>query len=346
MLSKGRSSLRKEVFQLSDIYFETAYGQLYEKIENGKCEVFHYIGEEGEVRHLYIKKEIPYRLEGEVYYDLVTPYGYGGPLIIRVKEAGKARLVEAFQRAFQEHCLEQNIICEFVRFHPILMNAEDFCDCYELTLQRYTTGTNLRDFENPIQAEFSKSKQKSIQKALNAGVEYRITQNPASLKGFKDIYERTMNRKEADAIYYFDNGYFDQLLRNLGQYILLVEVFYEGRVIGMSLNFAYGKLIHIHLSGTYFEYRHLSPAFVMRYALVLWGKGQGCEMIHEGGGKGRGLDDPLYLLKKQFGKNTDFNYYVSHKIWNPEIYSRLCHMQRVGETVQAFPAYRYAHTIS
>ncbi|UJF26114.1 hypothetical protein [Planococcus sp. 107-1] len=75
---------------MSDIYFETAYGQLYEKIENGKCEVFHYIGEEGEVRHLYIKKEIPFRLEGEVYYDLVTPYGYGGPLIIRVKEAGKS----------------------------------------------------------------------------------------------------------------------------------------------------------------------------------------------------------------------------------------------------------------
>lgn len=346
MLSKGRSSLRKEVFQLSDIYFETAYGQLYEKIENGKCEVFHYIGEEGEVRHLYIKKEIPFRLEGEGYYDLVTPYGYGGPLIIRVKEAGKARLVEAFQRAFQEHCLDQNIICEFVRFHPILMNAEDFCNCYELTLQRYTTGTNLRDFENPIQAEFSKSKQKSIQKALAAGVEYRITQNPSSLTGFKAIYERTMDRKEADAVYYFDEAYFDQLLRDLGEHILLVEVLYDGQVIGMSLNFVYGKLIHTHLSGMDFDYRHLSPAFVMRYALALWAKEQGTELIHEGGGKGKGLDDPLYLLKKQFGRNTDFRYYVSRKIWNPEIYRRLCRMLHVEETAESFPAYRFAPTTS
>src|SRR5690606_41358135 len=107
MLSKGRSSLRKEVFQLSDIYFETAYGQLYEKIENGKCEVFHYIGEEGEVRHLYIKKEIQFRLEGEVYYDLETPYGYGGTLTIQVKEAGKVRLVKTLQHDHEQHYFEK-----------------------------------------------------------------------------------------------------------------------------------------------------------------------------------------------------------------------------------------------
>lgn len=325
---------------MSDIYFETAYGQLYEKIENGKCEVFCYKGKEGEVRHLYIKKEIPFRLAGETYYDLVTPYGYGGPLIIEVGEAGKAHLVEAFQQAFQQYCLEQHIICEFIRFHPVLMNAEDFCGCYELTLQRYTTGTNLKDYKNPIQAEYSKSKQKSIQKALNAGVKYRLIQNPESLENFKEIYERTMNRKEAEAVYYFDDAYFNQLLRDLGDHVLIVEVVYEGQIIGMSLNFVYGKMMHIHLSGMLFEYRHLSPAFVMRYALALWGKENGIDLIHEGGGKGKSLDDPLYLLKKQFGKNTDFNYYVSRKIWDPQIYKMLCDAQGVEESSLIFPAYR------
>lgn len=321
---------------MNDIYFETAYGQLYEKIENGKCEVFHYNGEEGAIRHLYIKKEIPFRLAGETYYELVTPYGYGGPLITQVNEAGKAHLVAAFQHAFREYCLDQNIVSEFVRFHPVLLNAEDFRGCYELTLQRFTTGTNLRDYENPIKEEFSKSKQKSIQKALREGVEYRLIQNPESLKKFKVIYEKTMNRKEAEAIYYFDDGYFDQLLRDFGKHILLVEIVFKGEIIGMSLNFVYGKTIHIHLSGTLFEYRHLSPAFVMRYALALWGKEKGIDLIHEGGGKGRSLDDPLYLLKKQFGKNTDFRYYVSNKIWNPEIYSRLCELQGADEQTGSF----------
>lgn len=327
---------------MNDIYFEMAYGRLYEKIEHGKCEVFQYTGEEGTIRHLYIKKEIPFRLDGEAYYDLVTPYGYGGPLIIQVKEAGKACLVAAFQQAFQEYCLDQRIVCEFVRFHPVLLNAEDFCGCYDLTLQRYTTGTNLRDFEDPVKMEFSKSKQKSIQKALRAGVEYRLIQNPQDLKNFKEIYERTMNRKEADAVYYFDEEYFNQLLRDLGEHIVLVEVLYEGEIIGMSLNFIYGKMIHIHLSGTLFEYRHLAPAFVMRYALALWGKENSIELIHEGGGKGQSLDDPLYLLKKQFGKNTDFQYFVSHKIWNPAIYQRLCEAQGVDEHTSHFPAYRFA----
>ncbi|WP_185959967.1 GNAT family N-acetyltransferase [Planococcus soli] len=325
---------------MDDIYFERNYGRLYEQIEQGICEVFEFKHPLGKVSHMFIKRLIPVSINGESYYDISTPYGYGGPLIIGFEKVDKCQIVQEFHDAFEKYCRKENIICEFVRFHPLFTNAQDFSSCYELIFRRYTTGTNLKDYENPVKSEFSKSKQKSIQKALQAGVEYRMTENPVSLEAFKRIYYSTMNRKSAASIYYFNDNYFEELLRSFGKNILLAEVIYEGKVIAMGLNLVYGKTIHIHLSGTLAEYHQLSSSFVMRYALVEWGKAHGMDLIHEGGGVTGEKDDPLYLFKKQFGKNTEFTFYVSHKIWNQKVYNMLC--QTVGSQAEAdvFPAYR------
>src|SRR5690606_16009620 len=164
---------------------------------------------------------------------------------------------------------------------------------------------------------------KSIKKSLSAGVEYRITLKPDNLDDFKNIYYSTMKRKNADKIYFFDSKYFSRLLSLLGDHVLLVEVLYKGQVIGMGLNFIYGNMIHIHLSGTLEDFHHLAPSVMLRYALVEWGKAQGMELIHEGGGITGSPEDPLYVFKKQFGKNTEFDYYVSYKIWNERIYEEL-----------------------
>ncbi|MCH4827377.1 MAG: peptidoglycan bridge formation glycyltransferase FemA/FemB family protein [Planococcus sp. (in: firmicutes)] len=325
---------------MRDIYFEKDYGRLYEQIENGVCEVFEFQHPLGKVNHLFIKRPISMNMTEEVFYDITTPYGYGGPRIIDCEEAHKSELVQAFQNAFKEYCQNENIICEFVRFHPLFSNAKDFEGCYELTFRRFTTGTNLKDYEDPIKSEFSRSKQKSIQKALNAGVEYRIIVDPPDLENFKRLYYETMKRRDATSIYYFDDAYFNGLLKSFGKNIIVVEVLYEGKVIASGLNFVYEKFIHIHLSGTTQEHQCLSSAFVMRYALVLWGKEHGMELIHEGGGLTGNPDDSLYLFKKQFGKNTEFPFYVSYKIWNQKVYDLLCKVVWVDKDKVSFPAYR------
>ena len=325
---------------MNDIYFEQEYGRLYEQIDQGTCEVFEFQHPLGNVSHLFIKRLIPVCINEESYYDISTPYGYGGPRIIDCKEGCECQLVQAFHDAFEEYCHKENIVCEFVRFHPLFTNAQDFKSCYDLTFRRYTTGTNLKDYDDPIKSEFSRSKQKSIRKALAAGVEYQVTVNPPDLEEFKRIYYSTMTRKKANSVYYFNDVYFEELLDRLGEHILLVEVFYEGKAIAMGLNMVYDKFIHIHLSGTVEEYHHLSSAFVMRYALVMWGKENRMELIHEGGGLTSEIDDPLYLFKKQFGKNTEFNYYVSYKIWNRKIYELLCKTVGTKKEAGTFPAYR------
>lgn len=332
-------------FKVNDIYFERSYGRLYEQIEHGTCEVFEFKHPLGKVSHLFIKRLIPVGINEKPYYDITTPYGYGGPRLTECQEIHKCQVVQAFHDSFEAYCEKENIVCEFVRFHPLFTNAQDFSSCYDLTFRRYTTGTNLKDYENPVQAEFSRSKQKSIHKALKAGVEYRVTENPADLETFKRIYYSTMKRKSAESIYYFKDDYFEELLNSFGKNLLLAEVLYEGKVIAMGLNLVYGKTIHIHLSGTFEEFHRLSASFVMRYALVEWGKEHEMDLIHEGGGVTGKADDPLYLFKKQFGKNTEFKFYVSYKIWNQEIYNLLCKTVAAENGGDVFPAYRSTATV-
>lgn len=328
------------VENLRDLYFDENYGRLYEEIENGTCEVYQFHHPLGTIRHMFIKREIPIKLNGRTYYDIVTPYGYGGPLIEECSQDDKKILVEEFREAFQQYCEEHDIVSEFIRFQPVINNAQDFETCYDVVYIRNTVGTNLKEYDDPVQKEFSKSTRKNIRKALEAGVEFNVIMGPDDFKEFKDIYHETMARNQADTYYYFDDVYFERLIDYFGENMLLVEAVYEGQTIGMGLNFVYDNMIHTHLSGTLNDFRHLSPAYILQYALVVWGKENGVDLIHDGGGRTNSLDDKLYLFKKQFGKNTGFKFYIGKKIWHPEIYKELCEAVDVEADLEYFPAYR------
>ncbi|ANU10158.1 GCN5-like N-acetyltransferase [Planococcus antarcticus DSM 14505] len=325
---------------MKDIYFEIDYGRLYEKIENGKCEEFIFKHELGTVRHLFIKREIPIKLDGEGFYDLVTPYGYGGPRIVSGMDEDRAELVASFQQAFGEYCLEKGIVSELVRFHPVIKNHLDFSSCYDLSFKRKTIQTRLSDVDDPILTEYSASCRRDIRHGLKAGVEYRITDHPQDLEDFKKLYTSTMQRNDAEAVYYFGDSYFQNCIDWLGDYLVVVEVTYEGNIIGMSLNFVCGDFVHVHLTGTLREFHQLSAAYILQYALALWGKDQGKQLIHHGGGRTGEPDDKLYLFKKKFGRNEELEYFTGKKIWNSAIYELLCQAANTPTDAERFPAYR------
>ena len=163
-----------------DFYFDEYYGKLYEKAENGEACIFKFESEFGSVEHQFIKREIPAEklpFEG-TYYDIVSPYGYGGPVMTDVKPDNKEKLEAEFSKAFEEYCRENNIVCEFVRFHPIVENALDFKNTYNPKWDRNTLGTNLAAYDDPVSREFTKHCRKRIRQALNKGVTYEVIEHP------------------------------------------------------------------------------------------------------------------------------------------------------------------------
>lgn len=325
---------------MGDLYFDERYGKLYEEIEKGICKVFEFDHPLGHIRHLFIKREIPILLGPKRYFDIVTPYGYGGPLMTGCAPEHREELASAFMEAFAAYCEAEGVVSEFIRFHPVLGNAQDFEKSYEVRYLRDTAGTSIAAYDNPVEAEFSASARKNIRKALREGVEYRVTLGPHDLKAFRQIYFATMDRNRADSFYYFNDRYFTQLLESFRQQLLLVEVLNKGEVIGMELQFVYNDLIHTHLSGTYEAFHHLSPVYIMQYATVLWAKENGINLIHGGGGRTNSPVDNLLRFKQQFARHTSFSFYSGQKIWNEDIYNKLCKEVKIPPTDEFFPAYR------
>ena len=60
------------------------------------------------------------------YNDIVTPYGYGGPIAIADSENDRKQLIDKYYKEFAQCCVDNNIVSEFVRFHPIINNVEGF----------------------------------------------------------------------------------------------------------------------------------------------------------------------------------------------------------------------------
>lgn len=323
---------------IADIYFDTRYAELCAMAEEGEVCEFKCEETYGIVTYLFLKR--PINLNGEFagWYDIVSPYGYGGPIIQCCEENCKDKLVKVFAEKFGVYCKNNNIVSEFIRFHPILNNARDFKQVYEVIYSRKTVGTNLEEYD--IAQECSKSCRKHIRQILNKGITYKVTYSPEDLQGFKEIYYSTMDRNEASEYYYFDDEYFDKCEEYFKESLLTVEAIYENKVIAMNLCFVSEDTIHIHLSGTLSEYLYLSPAYILRYALLEWGKDHGIKRIHHGGGRSSAQDDSLYRFKKQFGVHTEYDFYIGKCIRNADVYKKLCEESGKPINSEYFPAYR------
>lgn len=331
---------------VNDIYFTREYGELCAMAEEGDAVEFIYEDGAGRVSYLFLKRPIYANGVFTGDYDIVSPYGYGGPVIRFLKaQEQKEVLVAGYEKAFEAYCTENHIVSEFVRFHPLVNNAPDFQKVMNVQYNRHTVGTNVADFEDPVTSECSKSCRKHIRQCLNKGVSFQVVRGVRDLSRFKKIYYATMDRNQAADYYYFDDAYFEKCVEYFGDDLVTVEASYDDpekgkTLIAMNLCFVSGDYLHIHLSGTLQEYLYLSPAYILRYGLILWAKENGIRYIHHGGGRSSSEEDPLYLFKKQFGVHTSFDFYIGKRICNRKRYEELCEM--LGKPIETdyFPAYR------
>ena len=324
-----------------DIYFEPDYAKLYESPESKAVE-FKFECEFGCITNLFLQRKIG-TIQNKIYYDIITPYGYGGPIIHKASDS-KA-LVKCYGEAFQQYADREHIVSEFVRFHPIVGNAHDFEEVYSPIYDRKTIGTNLK-FDDVIKQEFSQSKRKTIKKVLkNSDIHYCIQEGPDNIHDFIPIYYSTMDRDRAEKKYYFDRSYFDMLVGLFRSNIITGKVYFADQLIAMGVYFRYGDYLHAHLSGTLTEYLQYSPACILKYIMALYGHEKGYSLIHYGGGTTNSPNNGLYKFKREFGRNTKFDFYIARKVWNEEVYSELCRLSEVDPNSAFFPAYRINNTL-
>ena len=325
---------------MADLYFNPNYAKVYENID-GKSETFYFSCQYGKVQNTFILRPVKWELDEKKWYDIVTPYGYGGPVVLECTDMQK--LMEAYHEGFFAYCMEHNIVCEFVRFH--LFDNVDVRQHYygqtENVLDNVVVDTT-GDYDN-IWMNYEHKVRKNVKKAVANGLQMCIESNLDHLDGFLDIYYTTMDRNQATDYYYFKRSYFEDIARLLPENFMYFHVLKDNKVISTELVLCAEHYAYSFLGGTNEEYYAMRPNDFLKDAIIKWCNETGRKYFVLGGGYHK--EDGIYRYKRSFTKAPDVPFFVGRAVINQQVYDRFVEM-RAAESVEFnwdsayFPLYR------
>lgn len=304
-----------------DVYYLSGYVRAFQIHGDGAPYLLYYEADGLRAIYVYMKR----RTAIEGVFDSITPYGYGGVLFDGDVSEDKER---AFWKEYLEKMREENIVDNFVRYHPVLANAVPMKALSPVIDLGKTVAMDLSSPEVIWDNIHSKNRN-MIRKAEKNGIEIHHGKGLELFEEFRRIYNATMQKDNAEEYYYFGEAFYESIHNDLHDnyemfWAQLPDEGCEGgvRIIAMSIMiFANGRL-NYHLSGSDIEYRNLAPSNLLLYKAALWGCEQGMKTFHLGGGVGSG-EDNLYKFKAAFNKVSDYQFSIGKEVFDPTMYDKL-----------------------
>lgn len=332
-------------FDSYDVYYLAEYVKAFEVHGDGKPTLFYYKKNDFRAINVVIIRDIEKdeNFSGQIkekrYYDMITPYGYGGFLL--EGEATSEQLKELNEKYISK-CRQQGIVSELVRFHPVLDNSMPLGEMYDIVELGKTITMELES-KSQVWSDIIGKNRNVIRKAIKSDVEIYWGRSKELLEEFKRLYKGTMDKDKAESYYYFNEEFFNSILNDLKYQSMIFYAVYEEEIISMSMILFANEQIHYHLSASNQKYQHLAPTNLLLYEAACWGCENDYTTFHLGGGLGS-KEDSLYKFKRAFNRNSNSNFVIGKKIFNEEVYEELVEIRnREGEIdVESsfFPAYR------
>jgi len=266
------------------------------------------------------------------YFDVSTPYGYGGWIIEGIDNK---QLFSAYESWAQNN----GIISDFVRFHPLVKNHAVCSGFYDIVELGEVVHMDLSSPE-AIWDNITSKNRNMIRKAEKNNINVFNGRFPHIFNEFRSIYNSTMIRDEADEYYFFEEKFYDSLLYDLSQNAQVFWAEKEGTVIAAAIILVENGFMNYHLSGSRREYSSLAPTNLLLYTASLWGYANGCSSFYLGGGVGSG-EDGLFKFKRAFNKGESNSFYIGKKIFDNIKYEELLNLRADStEGSNYFPKYR------
>ena len=332
-----------KTFKKYDVYYLSGYVRAFKLHGDGEPLLLYYKTVNLRGINVVMKRDIAHDehfagriTEGE-YYDLATPYGYGGWLI--EGEENKEE-ISVFIGEYLSWCRDNRVVSEFVRFHPVLDNLFKINkEIYQPMALGKTVAIQLDD-ENAIWERFSSKNRGHIRVAKKEGIIVKNETSKESFEVFRQIYETTMEHDDASSYYYFDKSFFESIRNDLEGYYTLFTAYLGNQAIASSIILYAGNYMNYHLSGQLFAYRRYAGTNMILYEAAKWGCSHGYEWLHLGGGLGA-QKGSLYDFKKSFyKKGEDKIFYIGKKVIDFKAYQFLVSTRDDKISNSFFPEYR------
>ena len=312
-----------------DICFYPQYALLSETNDEGEATCFLYQKDTHDyILFPFLKRKINnislFQQLSEIYYDIVSPYGYGGYL----RSEDCTIPMEDFLKAFHRYCQEQSIVSEFVRFHPWLKTHEGCETEMEVRVYNQVVAIDTAKSAEEMWSDFDRKCRNRIRKSAKEGVTIQIDRSPEAIELFLPLYTETMSRNEANLYYYFSRDYFRNMVKLMDGNITFFHARLKDEMIASILVITGGAFANAHLAGTNTAYLHLSPMMALFHEAAVWAGEHGYRHFILGGGRSASPDDSLLRMKTRFARETA-PFHTGKRVHLPNVYKELSHLKKI-----------------
>lgn len=276
-------------------------------------------------------------------WDLVSPYGYGGPFVWGTDYAD----AEEFWQAYERWAAEVGLVSAFSR---LSLFTEDIVPITRgnLRTSQHNIVRDLRFDDEMLLRDYEHKVRKNIKRAIASGVSVIFDEYGSQfLQDFISIYQSTMQRREAADHYYFDAAFFERIMRELRGQFVFAHAVVDARVISTELVLLSATRAYSFLGGTVADAFPMRPNDLLKHEVSRWARDRGKSAYVLGGGYS--AKDGIYRYKKSFAPQGEVRFQVWCHRSNDEQYSRLLEARHIYELQRGadwqpkegyFPEYR------
>jgi hypothetical protein len=311
-----------------DIYYCDAFLSQEALLNDGEYEIFTCTEESNVFVYPYIK--INLGKQHPRYYDITSPYGYCGPY------CNDEGLFLKAEELFIEHTRSQNVVSEFVRYHYLYNATQQFRHNISNSKNRTIVLLNTSQcWDNIWQSEFSGTNRNLVRKLENEGYMFDIVNYDSHIKEFIKMYYATMSNANAAGYYYFENDFFINLKKSLGDRLFIARVSKEDITYCYSLFFATGKFLTYYLSARNLEYPKIPATNLMLSKAANWAYQNNIAYFNLGGGLTDDEKDPLFRFKSNFSRQKA-SFYIGKRIHLQDKYNEIVDNWKSANGLEAY----------
>lgn len=314
-----------------------SYVALFAKPGEGALCAVHASGDGGVLYPLLRRPlaALPWCADDEAAVDLASPYGYGGPFTWGTVDA------PGFWHAFEAWAKDARAVTSFTR-HSLF--DDQTLAPPEPPQSLFTNVVRSLDLDaDALWMDYAHKVRKNVNKARKAGLTVEVDAAGARLQDFLQIYQSTMDRREARDDFYFPESFFRTIVEDLRESFVFFHVLHEGRVVSTELVLVGARHLYSYLGGTLADAFDLRPNDLLKHEVIEWGRAQGKRAFVLGGGYG--ADDGITRYKLSFAPEGSVPFKVSKRVHDAAAVARLCERRKSQEPTWEpkdafFPAYR------
>lgn len=254
------------------------------------------------------------------YFDFETPYGYGGP----ISNTNNQEWITQALSEIKVYLSYNNFIAGFIRFHPLLNNVRYCMTFCKTVFDRNTIAIDTSlSIEQIWNTQLSSKNRNTIRKAEKSNLRFEADYDYKHIDEFKDLYNETMSRLNADDFYIFEDNYYKNYINLIKNNGFLGLIYNNSEIISGALFMYSSPYGHYHLAGSNRNYTNLGSNNFLLWNAALELKKNNVSFFHLGGGTDGQEDNSLFKFKKSFSSDL-YQFSFGKIILNEEVYNKLC----------------------